>query len=106
VTLTTRHYDKTWHFDIVADRAPTIKLTKEPGRILNGSLELNYVLDDDYGVEKAYVEITPTSAIRKTGHPLYDAPEIKLMIPRGGKGEARTVQDVSIHPWAGSLTWK
>ena len=102
VTLRTRHYDRNWHFDVVADRAPTIKLTKEPGRILNGSLELNYVLDDDYGVEKAYVEITPTSTIKETGHPLYDAPEIKLMIPRGGKGDARTVQDVSIHPWAGS----
>ena len=102
MTLRTRHYEKNWHFDVVADHAPTIRLTKEPGRILNGSLELDYALDDDYGVEKAYVEISPTSAIKETGHPLYDAPEIKLMIPRGGKGDARTVQDVSTHPWAGS----
>jgi len=49
MTLRTRHYEKNWHFDVVADHAPTIKLTKEPGRILNGSLELNYALDDDYG---------------------------------------------------------
>lgn len=102
LTLKTRHYDRNWHFDVVADRAPTIRLSKEPGRILNGSLELNYVLDDDYGVEKAYVEITPTSKIKGTGHPLYDAPAINLLIPRGGKGNARTVQDVSTHPWAGS----
>lgn len=100
--LKTRHYNRKWHFEVVADRAPTIRLNKEPGRILNGSLELNYVLDDDYGVEKAYVEITPTSKIQGTGHPLFDAPVIKLLIPRGGKGNARTVQDVSTHPWAGS----
>ena len=102
LTLKTRHYEKNWNFDVVVDRAPTIRLTKEPGRILNGSLELNYALDDDYGVEKAYVEITPTSSVKETGLPLYEAPDIKLLIPRGGKGDARTVQDVSIHPWAGS----
>lgn len=100
--LLARHYEKKWHFDIVPDHPPTIHLTKEPGRILSGSLELNYTLDDDYGVEKAYVEISPTSQVSGTGHPLYNAPEMKLLIPRGGKGQGRTVQDISNHPWAGS----
>ncbi|WP_297322602.1 TIGR02302 family protein [uncultured Bartonella sp.] len=102
LTLSTRHYDKNWSFNVVADHPPMIKLAKEPGRILNGSLELDYVLDDDYGVEKAYVEITPTSSNFGKGHPLYAAPQIPLLIPRGGKGHARTVQDVSNDPWAGS----
>ncbi len=102
LVLSLRHYEKKWHFDVIPDRAPTIRLTKEPERILNGSLELNYMLDDDYGVEKAYVEIVPTSQIAGIGHPLYNAPEIRLLIPRGGKGQGRTVQDISNHPWAGS----
>ncbi|MHC5306115.1 TIGR02302 family protein [Bartonella sp. LJL80] len=102
LSLSARRYEKNWHFDVVADGPPSIRLAKEPGRILGGSLELNYALDDDYGVEKAYVEIKPTADMPEAGHPLYAAPEIKLLIPRGGKGEGRTVQDVTNHPWAGS----
>lgn len=102
VVLSAYRYEKKWHFDVMKDTSPTIRLTKEPGRVLSGAIELNYSMDDDYGVEKAFVAIQPTINMHTGGHPLYDAPQIELLIPRGGKGEGRTVQDLTNHPWAGS----
>ncbi|EJF90999.1 TIGR02302 family protein [Bartonella tamiae] len=102
ITLSARHYERQWHIDVVKDHAPTIRMTKEPSRVLSGSLELNYSLEDDYGVEKAYVEIEPTQTTPLLSHPLYESPQISLLIPRNGKGKGRTVADISNHPWAGS----
>ncbi|VEJ44547.1 Uncharacterised protein [Bartonella vinsonii] len=97
-----RHKKQQWHLQMIKDQVPTIRWLEKPGRILTGSLELQYELDDDYGVTKAFVEIGPFFNQRKGASSLYEAPEIKLLLPRGGKGKMRTVQDVSAHPWAGS----
>ncbi|AGF76533.1 TIGR02302 family protein [Bartonella vinsonii] len=100
--VSSRHKKQQWHLQMIKDQVPTIRWLEKPGRILTGSLELQYELDDDYGVTKAFVEIKPFCNQRKGASSLYKAPEIKLLLPRGGKGKMRMVQDVSAHPWAGS----
>ncbi|MCZ2157864.1 TIGR02302 family protein [Bartonella sp. 220] len=99
--VSSRHKKQQWHLQMIKDQVPTIRWLEKPGRILTGSLELQYELDDDYGVTKAFVEIEPFLNPHKSISSLYKAPEIKLLLPRGGKGKMRTVQDVSGHPWAG-----
>ncbi|UNF29062.1 TIGR02302 family protein [Bartonella krasnovii] len=99
--ISSRRKKQQWHLQVMKDKQPTIDWLEKPGRILTGSLELQYVLDDDYGVTKAFVEIEPLFQ-HKNAPSLYQAPEIKLLLPRGGKGKMRTVHDVSAHPWAGS----
>ncbi len=100
--VSSRHKQQQWHLQVIKDQPPTIRWLEKPGRILTGSLELQYELDDDYSVTKAFVEIEPFFYQYKSASSLYNAPEIKLLLPRGGKGKMRTVQDVSAHPWAGS----
>ncbi|WP_034988899.1 TIGR02302 family protein [Bartonella senegalensis] len=100
--VSSRHKQLQWFLQVIKDQHPTIRWLEKPGRILTGSLELQYELEDDYGVTKAFVEIEPFLDKHKNTAVLYKAPEIKLLLPRGGKGKMRTVQDVSAHPWAGS----
>ncbi|WP_019222981.1 TIGR02302 family protein [Bartonella rattaustraliani] len=100
--VSSRLKQQKWHLQVMKDQPPTVNWVEKPGRILTGSLEIQYALDDDYGVTKAFVEIEPFSNRNKNASSLYKAPEIKLLLPRSGKGKMRTVQDVSIHPWAGS----
>ncbi|EJF87116.1 TIGR02302 family protein [Bartonella rattimassiliensis] len=100
--VSSRHKKQQWHLQMIKDTSPTIRWLEKPGRILTGSLESRYEVDDDYGVTKAFVEIEPFFPQNKNAPSLYKAPEIKLLLPRSGKGKMRTVQDVSAHPWAGS----
>ncbi|WP_375638433.1 MULTISPECIES: TIGR02302 family protein [unclassified Bartonella] len=100
--VSSRRKKQQWHLQIIKDTLPTIHWLEKPGRILTGSLELRYVVDDDYGVTKAFVEIEPFLPQNKSASSLYNAPEIELLLPRGGKGKMRMVQDISAHPWAGS----
>ncbi|QEE08272.1 TIGR02302 family protein [Bartonella kosoyi] len=99
--ISSRRQKQQWHLQVIKDAFPTIDWLEKPGRILTGSLELRYELDDDYGVTKAFVKIESLFQ-NKNASSLYKAPEIKLLLPRGGKGKMRTVHDVSAHPWAGS----
>ncbi|WP_336287557.1 TIGR02302 family protein [Bartonella sp. CB60] len=100
--VSSRHKQQQWHLHVIKDQIPTIHWLGKPERVLAGSLELQYEMDDDYGVTKAFVEIEPLLGQQKNTASLYKAPEIKLLLARGGKGKMRTVQDVSSHPWAGS----
>ncbi|AQX18988.1 TIGR02302 family protein [Bartonella sp. A1379B] len=102
LSLASRHKQQQWHLRMIKDQLPTIHWLEKPGRILSGSLELQYEMDDDYGATNAFVEIEPFFDQEKNSSPLYKAPEIKLLLARGGKGKMRTVQDLSGHPWAGS----
>ncbi|UTO29443.1 TIGR02302 family protein [Bartonella harrusi] len=101
LVVSSRHKKQQWNLQVIKDQNPTIRWVEKPGRILTGSLELHYALNDDYGVTKAFVEIEPFLNGHKSASSLYKAPEIQLLLPRGGKGKMRTVQDVSAHPWAG-----
>lgn len=101
--LVTPGYTKNWQFQVAPDLPPTITWKQAPQRARNGTLELDYTIADDFGALKGWVEITPAGQDEDKNHPaLYAAPQINLVMPRGGKGEARTIQDLTSHPWAGS----
>jgi len=101
--LSTPHFDKSWSFQVMADRPPFIEWIKPPQRAMNGTLELDYKIDDDFGATKSWIEISHTQEPRITrGHSLYTTPEIELVIPRGGKGNGQTIKDLTNHPWAGA----
>ncbi|MBS9722391.1 TIGR02302 family protein [Tianweitania sp. BSSL-BM11] len=91
-----------WQFAVTPDNPPTIRFSEDPKQAANGSLELSYALEDDYGVASAQALITPAEPPAQTAHPLYDAPEMPLSLPRRGETERKTVRDLTQHPWAGT----
>jgi len=103
LVLTTTHDEQIWHFTILEDKPPQIEWLEEPRRALNGTLELRYKIEDDYGAHHAWAVITAPDweSPFEQDLALYDAPTIPLALPRQGQGEARTSQDLSEHPWAG-----
>jgi uncharacterized protein (TIGR02302 family) len=93
-----------WAFAVTPDKPPSIRFASEPKRAANGSLELQYQIEDDYGAASAKGEFaladTPASGTR----PLYDAPEMPLSLPRRGSkaNAAKTTKDLTEHVWAGA----
>ncbi|WP_332065185.1 TIGR02302 family protein [Bartonella sp. CB189] len=100
--VSSRYKKQQWYLHVIKDKLPTIRWLEKPGRVLAGSLELQYEMNDDYGVTKAFAEIEPFLDQKDSASSLYKAPEVKLLLARGGKGKMRMIQDVSSHPWAGS----
>lgn len=94
---------QSWAFTIVPDKAPTIRFTEDPKRAVNGALELHYEIVDDYGAASARAEFALAEEPAPGVHPLYEAPEMPLTLPRRGKnGAAKTSRDLTEHAWAGS----
>ncbi|MBN9275530.1 MAG: TIGR02302 family protein, partial [Mesorhizobium sp.] len=93
-----------WRFSVVPDTAPQIRFAGEPKRAVNGTLELNYEIDDDYGAASAKADFELAEPTAPGARPLYPAPEMPLALPRrGGKTKAaRTTKDLTEHVWAGS----
>ncbi|MDX8442609.1 TIGR02302 family protein [Mesorhizobium australafricanum] len=93
-----------WAFAVIPDKPPTIRFVGEPKRAVNGAIELNYEIDDDYGAAaaKAVFELSEPPAAK--AHPLYGPPDMPLTLPRrGGKtNAAKTTKDLTEHVWAGS----
>jgi len=103
LALTTPSSDKGWAFQVIAHGPPSITWIKPPQRAMNGTLDLDYKIDDRFGATKGWVEITPThKAASALTHPLYSAPAFDLVMPRGGKGTGHTLKDLTNHPWAGA----
>lgn len=77
-----------WNIAAEADKAPQISWRAQPQRALNGVLKLDYAVYDDYGVKKAWAEITPLAD--SAAAPLYFArlsaamPGAKQVIKRPG----------------------
>src|SRR5260370_586437 len=100
-----------WKFSAVADRAPTIALSKDPERQARGSLQLSYKIEDDYGVTEAQARFAlrpgepPKGASEKSStepRPLFDPPQFSLMLPN-----ARTrngMREVVANLWALAVT--
>ncbi|RAZ73689.1 TIGR02302 family protein [Mesorhizobium atlanticum] len=93
-----------WAFAVIPDKPPAIRFVGEPKRAVNGAIELNYEIDDDYGAAsaKAVFELSDPPAAH--AHPLYGPPDLPLTLPRrGGKtNAAKTTKDLTEHVWAGS----
>ena len=98
VSVGTRGYA----FSLVPDRAPEISFVREPGRALNGALELAFQVKDDYGVTEARAEILPAEA-DADATPLFEPPKFPLDLPGSdGKSAKVTVsRDLTEHPLSG-----
>src|SRR5215471_13334048 len=105
--------DLIYAFNAIPDKPPVIALTKDPEPQPSGSLQLNYRMEDDYGVVEAKALFAlkdanagdPAKAGSATGpRPLFDPPEIQLTLPqaRVKNGAGQTTKDLSDHPWAGA----
>jgi uncharacterized protein (TIGR02302 family) len=97
-----------WTFKAIPDRAPKIALLKAPEPQASGSLRLDYKIDDDYGAVDAKATFRPADQEKskssgKPAHPLYGPPDFALALPEGRAraGAARTIHDLTAHPWAG-----
>jgi uncharacterized protein (TIGR02302 family) len=106
-TLTLKSGDQdvqSWAFSIIPDKPPTIEFTGEPKRALNGTLELDYKIVDDYGATSATTEFALADAPAEDASPLYKAPEMPLALPRRDTrdGAAKTTRDLTEHAWAGA----
>lgn len=94
-----------WAFAVIPDEAPQIRFAGEPKQAANGTLELNYQIDDDYGATSARAGFTLADDPAPNARPLYGPPDMPLSLPRhGGKanGAARTTKDLTEHVWAGA----
>lgn len=93
-----------WAFAVIPDKPPTIRFVGEPKRAVNGAVELNYEIDDDYGAASAKAVFEPLDAPAANAHPLYGPPDMPLTLPRrGGKATAaKTTKDLTEHVWAGT----
>ncbi|MBN9551350.1 MAG: TIGR02302 family protein [Alphaproteobacteria bacterium] len=93
-----------WAFAVVPDKPPAIRFVGEPKRAVNGAIELNYQIDDDYGAASAKAVFELSDQPAAGAHPLYGAPDLPLTLPRrGGKANvAKTTKDLTEHVWAGT----
>ena len=90
---------------MIADKPPVIRFSGEPKQAVNGTLELNYEIEDDYGAASATTEFALEQPPAKDAYPLYKAPEMPLALPRrgaGGKAAAKSTRDLTEHVWAGA----
>lgn len=94
-----------WAVSVIPDKPPVIHFSGEPKQAANGTLELAYTIDDDYGATSANAEIKQVEKPAPGAHPLYKAPDLPLVLPpRDAKNHAaRTSRDLTDHPWAGTL---
>ncbi|WP_068310768.1 TIGR02302 family protein [Polycladidibacter hongkongensis] len=92
-----------WVFDVEQDRAPLITLLEEPEAQLSGSWELRYHVKDDFGVVSAHAMTKLHRPQNEGAVALVEAPRFALPLPASDKrvGEAKTLQDLSAHPFAG-----
>lgn len=92
-----------WAFTVTPDKPPQIRFVGEPKRSANGTLDLEYQIDDDYGAASAKAVFALADAPASGARPLYGPPEMPLALPRrGGKANAaRTTKDLTEHVWAG-----
>lgn len=93
---------KEYAFILISDKAPEIAFVREPGRALNGALELAFEVKDDYGVTEARAEILPVEADAKAT-PLFDPPRFPLDLPgsNGKSAKATVSRDLTEHPLSG-----
>ncbi|MBB6356761.1 TIGR02302 family protein [Aminobacter aganoensis] len=93
-----------WAFTVVADNPPKISFVGEPKRAVNGTLELTYNIEDDYGAASAKAGFALAEEQSPDARPLYGAPEMPLSLPRRGaaKKPVKATRDLTEHVWAGT----
>lgn len=93
-----------WAFAVIPDTPPTIRFEGDPKSAANGTLELNYRIEDDYGAASARSEFAISGPQAPNARPLYAAPEMPLALPRRGvpNKPIKTARDLTEHVWAGA----
>lgn len=95
---------RSWTFEVIPDTAPQIRFAGDPKRAVNGALELQYEIEDDYGATEATTGFALAERPAPGARALYQAPEMPLALPRRGSSEitSKTNRDLTEHPWAGT----
>lgn len=93
-----------WGFAVTPDNPPKISFAGEPKRAVNGTLELTYNIEDDYGAASAKADFALADAQSPDARPLYGLPEMPLSLPRRGaaKKPVKATRDLTEHVWAGA----
>lgn len=89
-------------FTITPDHNPEIVFSKEPGRAVNGALDVAFEAKDDYGVTEARAEIVPVEQDPKAA-PLFDPPAFPLDLPGGNPKDLKgtSSRDLTENPLSG-----
>ncbi len=99
-----------WDVTMIPDLAPTVTLTDEITRTVQGSLQMAYAAGDDYGITGGRVEIALDLDAVDRRHGLVLPPEttdpviFELPLPFNADVkdfEETLVEDLAEHPWAG-----
>ncbi|WP_333823686.1 TIGR02302 family protein [Pinisolibacter sp.] len=91
-----------WKITVVPDRPPTIALIGRPEVQASGAMKLTHETGDDWGVVAAEARFAAADVPK--GRALYEPPSFPLALPlgRAHTGIARTIRDVTAHPFAGA----
>ncbi|SFR32104.1 TIGR02302 family protein [Litoreibacter janthinus] len=99
-----------WKITAQADQPPSVAVSGEVSRQINGEMELPFTASDDYGVERGSATISLDLAAVDRRYGLEAEPEsrevivLDLPMPISGQREEFTeslIENLSEHPWAG-----
>ena len=86
-----------WTLALIPDESPTIEYLSPPARSERAALKLEYMAEDDYGLNRV------GGVIRRIDKPEEAPIEIELPLPGAGlrQAEGLSFHDLTPHPWAG-----
>ncbi len=86
-----------WDLEVLPDLAPTVVFLAAPGRTERAALRLEYLAEDDYGLNAVW------ASIQRIDDPSVPAMELELALPGVAlrSAEGMSFHDLTPHPWAG-----
>lgn len=99
-----------WDITMIPDSPPSVTLTDEVSRTIQGSVQIPYAAKDDYGITGGVVEITLVMDKMDRRYGLISDPEsyepIKFDLPLPFNADAAdfeetVIEDLAKHPWSG-----
>jgi uncharacterized protein (TIGR02302 family) len=86
-----------WNIEVLPDLAPSVEFLSPPGRTERAALRLEYLAEDDYGLNAVSV------SIQRIDDPSVPAMELELVLPGIAlrSAEGMSFHDLTPHPWAG-----
>lgn len=89
-----------WDLKVMPDLPPQVEYLSAPARTARASLQLDYAVKDDYGVE-SLVAIISRRDTAGAGQSMELPLPLPARLPK--EAEGRSFQDLTPHPWAGIL---
>ena len=99
-----------WDISMIPDTPPSVTLTDDISRTIQGSVQIPYAAKDDYGITGGVVEITLEMDKLDRRHGLISDPEsyapIRFDLPLPFNADAAdfeetVIEDLAKHPWSG-----